>query len=96
MADAFLQLAEGDASLVFLCAGASHLLEYLAFKSTAHRTHLRLVREVEVIGANVLASASREQMAYNIDTTKARRGRALGWGQLGGAGGQHKEERLAG
>ncbi|GAB4821951.1 hypothetical protein N2152v2_008997 [Parachlorella kessleri] len=50
--------------------GASHLLEYLAFKTTKHRTHLRLVREVEVIGGNVLASASREQMAYNIDTSK--------------------------
>lgn len=26
--------------------GASHLLEYLAFKATQHRTHFRLVREV--------------------------------------------------
>jgi hypothetical protein len=51
-------------------AGASHLLEYMAFKTTKHRTHMRLVREVEVIGGNVLASASREQMAYNIDTSK--------------------------
>lgn len=42
----------------------------MAFKTTAHRTHLRLVREVEAIGGNVLASASREQMAYNIDTSK--------------------------
>ncbi|EFN54308.1 hypothetical protein CHLNCDRAFT_36005 [Chlorella variabilis] len=51
--------------------GASHLLEYMAFKTTKNRTHLRLVREVESIGGNVLASASREQMAYNIDTSKA-------------------------
>jgi predicted Zn-dependent peptidase len=51
-------------------SGASHLLEYMAFKTTKHRTHLRLVRESEVMGANVLASASREQMAYNIDTSK--------------------------
>jgi processing peptidase subunit alpha len=50
--------------------GASHLLEYMAFKTTSHRTHLRLVREVEAIGANVLASASREQMCYNIDVSK--------------------------
>jgi len=50
--------------------GASHLLEYMAFKTTKNRTHLRLVREVEAIGANVLASASREQMCYNIDTAK--------------------------
>lgn len=51
--------------------GVSHLLEYMAFKTTKSRTHLRLVREVEAIGGNVLASASREQMAYNIDTSKA-------------------------
>ena len=50
--------------------GASHLLEYMSFKTTRHRTHLRLVREVEAIGANVLASASREQMCYNIDVSK--------------------------
>lgn len=47
--------------------GVSHLLEYMAFKSTTNRTHFRLVREVEAIGANVLASASREQMSYVID-----------------------------
>eukprot|EP00887_Chlorella_sp_A99_P006439 scaffold3.g6439.t1 len=51
-------------------AGASHLLEYMAFKTTRHRTHVRLCREVDAIGANVLASASREQMAYNVDTSK--------------------------
>lgn len=51
--------------------GASHLLEYMAFKSTMNRTHLRLVREIEGIGGNVMASASREQMAYTVDTTKA-------------------------
>jgi processing peptidase subunit alpha len=57
--------------------GASHLLEYMAFKTTRNRTHFRLVREVEAIGANVLASASREQMAYNIDTSKASVAEAL-------------------
>eukprot|EP00884_Botryococcus_braunii_P023435 jgi/Botrbrau1/9776/Bobra.85_1s0021.1 len=51
--------------------GLSHLLEYMAFKSTLHRTHFRLVREVEAIGANVTASASREQMVYNIDCVKS-------------------------
>ena len=102
-------------------SGASHLLEYLAFKATQHRTHFRLVREVsrereiifsfwffggekrrererekfydyekknpptknekkkpkkkktkkvEAIGANVLASASREQMAYAVDVAR--------------------------
>ena len=28
------------------CTGCSHLLEYMAFKTTTHRTHFRLVREV--------------------------------------------------
>ncbi|KAK9811331.1 hypothetical protein WJX72_002016 [[Myrmecia] bisecta] len=51
-------------------SGVSHLLEYMAFKSTLHRTHFRLVREVEGMGGNVMASASREQMAYNIDCVK--------------------------
>eukprot|EP00270_Netrium_digitus_P018129 TRINITY_DN6840_c0_g1_i2.p1 TRINITY_DN6840_c0_g1~~TRINITY_DN6840_c0_g1_i2.p1 ORF type:complete len:534 (+),score=123.82 TRINITY_DN6840_c0_g1_i2:57-1604(+) len=51
-------------------SGASHLLEKMAFKSTANRSHFRLVREVEAIGANVIASASREQMAYVGDGLK--------------------------
>lgn len=42
--------------------GVSHLLEYMAFKATKNRTHFRLVREVESIGANVVASATREQV----------------------------------
>nr|GEU74223.1 mitochondrial-processing peptidase subunit alpha-like [Tanacetum cinerariifolium] len=50
--------------------GATHLLERMAFKSTANRTHLRLVREVEAIGGNVTASASREQMGYTFDALK--------------------------
>lgn len=32
----------------------------MAFKTTKHRTHLRLVREVEAIGGNVLASGGRQ------------------------------------
>lgn len=50
--------------------GASHLLEFLAFKSTQHRTHFRLTREVENIGANIAASASREQLVYVVDVAK--------------------------
>jgi processing peptidase subunit alpha len=42
--------------------GASHLLEYLAFKSTTNRTSFRITRELEGLGANVVASASREQV----------------------------------
>ncbi|CAN8259105.1 unnamed protein product [Cochlearia groenlandica] len=50
--------------------GATHLLERMAFKSTLNRSHLRLVREIEAIGANTSASASREQMGYTIDALK--------------------------
>ncbi|XP_009144867.2 probable mitochondrial-processing peptidase subunit alpha-1, mitochondrial [Brassica rapa] len=50
--------------------GATHLLERMAFKSTRNRSHLRLVREIEAIGGNTSASASREQMSYTIDALK--------------------------
>ncbi|KAF7026366.1 hypothetical protein CFC21_038481 [Triticum aestivum] len=51
--------------------GATHLLEKLAFKDTAHRSHMQIVQEVEATGGNVGASASREQMVYSYDTLKA-------------------------
>ncbi|KAF5453085.1 hypothetical protein F2P56_028024 [Juglans regia] len=50
--------------------GASHLLERMAFKSTTNRSHLHIVREVEAIGGNIGASASREQMGYTFDALK--------------------------
>lgn len=50
--------------------GTTHLLERMAFKSTRNRSHLRIVREVEAIGGNVQASASREQMGYSFDALK--------------------------
>ncbi|KAJ9183874.1 hypothetical protein P3X46_007674 [Hevea brasiliensis] len=50
--------------------GVTHLLERMAFKSTRNRSHLRIVREVEAIGGNVQASASREQMGYTYDALK--------------------------
>ncbi|KAL3161970.1 hypothetical protein ABBQ38_009050 [Trebouxia sp. C0009 RCD-2024] len=52
-------------------SGTSHLLEYMAFKTTMNRSHFRIVREVEAMGGNVMASASREQIAYNIDVVKS-------------------------
>ncbi|KAL6853965.1 hypothetical protein ACP4OV_019994 [Aristida adscensionis] len=52
-------------------AGASHLLEKLAFKDTKHRSHLQIVQELEFAGGNVGASAAREQMVYSCDTLKA-------------------------
>ncbi|KAJ0075762.1 hypothetical protein Patl1_33944 [Pistacia atlantica] len=53
-----------------MSCGASHLLEKMAFKSTKNRSHLRIVREVEAIGGNISASASREQMGYSFDALK--------------------------
>ncbi|KAJ8528250.1 hypothetical protein K7X08_021942 [Anisodus acutangulus] len=50
--------------------GATHLLERMAFKSTLNRSHLRTVREIEAIGGNVTASASREHMIYSYDALK--------------------------
>ncbi|CAL5360444.1 unnamed protein product [Camellia sinensis] len=50
--------------------GATHLVERMAFKSTTNRSHFRIVREVEEIGGNVAASASREQMGYTYDALK--------------------------
>lgn len=50
--------------------GATHLLERMAFKSTTNRSHLRIVREVEAIGGNINATASREQMGYTFDALK--------------------------
>ncbi|KAL5709864.1 mitochondrial processing peptidase [Ranunculus cassubicifolius] len=50
--------------------GATHLLERMAFKSTTNRSHLRMLREVEAIGGNITASASREQMGYTYDALK--------------------------
>ncbi|KAL5223384.1 hypothetical protein ABZP36_028097 [Zizania latifolia] len=52
-------------------AGVTHLLEKLAFKDTAHRSHLKIVQDVEATGGNVGASAAREQMVYSYDTLKA-------------------------
>ncbi|KAI9128838.1 hypothetical protein K1719_000321 [Acacia pycnantha] len=53
-----------------LSFGATHLLERMAFKTTSNRSHFRIVREVEAIGGNVQASASREQMGYTFDALK--------------------------
>ncbi|KAK0597992.1 hypothetical protein LWI29_030598 [Acer saccharum] len=42
----------------------------MAFKSTKNRSHLLIIREVEAIGGNILASASREQMGYTFNALK--------------------------
>ncbi len=35
--------------VMLVVPGLSHLLEYMAFKTTSNRTHFRLVREVSVL-----------------------------------------------
>ncbi|XP_042512962.1 mitochondrial-processing peptidase subunit alpha-like isoform X2 [Macadamia integrifolia] len=50
--------------------GVTHLLERMSFKSTKNRNHCRIMHDIEATGANVGASASREQMAYSYDTIK--------------------------
>jgi len=51
--------------------GFTHALERAAFKATKHRSAFRVTRECEVIGANLSASASREQFAYAVDALKS-------------------------
>jgi len=58
-------------------AGVSHLLEQMSFKGTANRSFFRIVREIESMGGNVLASSSREQMSYNIDCVRSNTPEAL-------------------
>jgi len=53
-----------------LAAGAAHVLDRLAFKATQHRSAFRLTREAEVIGANLLAGASREQFSFTVDVLR--------------------------
>jgi processing peptidase subunit alpha len=57
--------------------GFTHALERAAFKATKHRSAFRVTRECEVIGANLSASASREQFAYAVDALKSHLPRAV-------------------
>ncbi|KIZ04557.1 hypothetical protein MNEG_3393 [Monoraphidium neglectum] len=51
-------------------AGASKLLEYLAFSATSNRSTFRLTRELEKYGAASAALAGRESIAYGVEGTK--------------------------
>eukprot|EP00197_Chlamydomonas_leiostraca_P004553 CAMPEP_0202861894 /NCGR_PEP_ID=MMETSP1391-20130828/3130_1 /ASSEMBLY_ACC=CAM_ASM_000867 /TAXON_ID=1034604 /ORGANISM="Chlamydomonas leiostraca, Strain SAG 11-49" /LENGTH=548 /DNA_ID=CAMNT_0049541343 /DNA_START=16 /DNA_END=1662 /DNA_ORIENTATION=- len=51
-------------------SGSSALLECMAFKSSRHRGSLQIMKEVERLGSNIAASASREQMSYTVDCLK--------------------------
>lgn len=51
-------------------AGASKLLEYMAFSATGNRTTFRLTRELEKYGAGAAALAGREAIVYGVEGTK--------------------------
>ncbi|QDZ19671.1 putative subunit alpha of mitochondrial-processing peptidase [Chloropicon primus] len=48
-------------------SGLTHMLDKLAFSSTANRSSFRITREVEGLGATIGSGAGREQMIYAID-----------------------------
>lgn len=47
------------------CAGVSHMLEMVAFKSTAHLSHLRTCKTFESLGVDAYAKAGRESVSYH-------------------------------
>lgn len=51
-------------------SGTAHMLQHMAFKTSANYSHLRAVRTAELMGAQMSAIAGRESMAYNVDTLK--------------------------
>jgi processing peptidase subunit alpha len=51
-------------------AGASKLLEYMAFSATKNRTTFRITRELEKYGAASSCVAGREHIGYVVETTK--------------------------
>ncbi len=45
-------------------AGSSHFLQHLAFKATKDKSHFRVTREIERLGAHAVAGASRDCIAF--------------------------------
>jgi len=52
--------------------GASHMVELMAFKSTAHLSHLRTAKTLEQLGASLSSTckAGREEMVYQVDVMR--------------------------
>merc|ERR1719329_1724378 len=52
--------------------GVSHMVELMAFKSTAHLSHLRTVKTLEQLGAHHTSTckAGREEIVYNVDVMR--------------------------
>jgi len=48
--------------------GTAHVLQQMAFKSSASMSQLRMVRECERLGASASCTASRENIVYQVDT----------------------------
>jgi processing peptidase subunit alpha len=44
--------------------GSSHFLQHLAFKATKDKSHFRMTREIERLGAHAVAGASRDCIAF--------------------------------
>lgn len=60
----------GSAYETAATAGASKVLEALAFKATSNRTTFRLTRELEKIGAVAYSKVDRDSVGLAIDTVK--------------------------
>lgn len=49
--------------------GTAHVLQQMAFKSSASMSQLRMVRECERLGASASCTASRENIVYQVTRT---------------------------
>lgn len=58
-------------------AGAAHVLQNMAFKSTHHRTDLRIYRDLEDIGASISSTAGRELLSFRVDALRDEANNAL-------------------
>lgn len=52
--------------------GVSHMVSLMAYRSTAHLSHLRTVKTLEQLGANATSSctAGREEIVYQVDVMR--------------------------
>jgi processing peptidase subunit alpha len=52
--------------------GVSHMIELMAFKSTAHLSHLRTVKTLEQLGTSLSSTckAGREEIVYQVDVMR--------------------------
>ena len=66
-----LAVASGSQNESQTTSGASHFLEYMAFRGSHHRTHFRIMQELNGYGAHTAVSASREQMYYSVECLKS-------------------------